>query len=221
MDLAQPLSSLIPSIDADVLTVLARTEAPLTGRKIASLARRGSQPAVQTILERLVEHGVASAQPAGPSVLYTLNRGHLLADAVLAAVGARATLLTRLRDNFADWPEPAVHASLFGSVARGEARPDSDIDILIVRPDDIPADHQLWTAQLEALERAVHAWTGNHLAIFDTDPAGLAKAIADGEPLINSLRADGIHLTGTPLAKVAPPANTGTHATTHTKTKPR
>lgn len=213
MDLAQPLSSLIPSVDADVLTVLARTEAPLTGRKIASLARRGSQPAVQTILDRLVEHGVANAQPAGPSVLYSLNRDHLLADAVLAAVGARATLLTRLRDDFDEWPEPAVHASLFGSAARGEARPDSDIDVLIIRPDDTPTDNSIWTAQLGALERSVHAWTGNHLSLFDTNRAGLAKAVADGEPLINSLRADGIHLTGAPLAELVPLTNTGAHTT--------
>lgn len=218
MDLAQPLSSLIPSVDADVLTVLARTEAPLTGRKIANLARRGSQPAVQTILDRLVDHGIATAQPAGPSVLYTLNRNHLLADAVLAAVGARSTLLTRLRDDFKEWPEPAVHASLFGSVARGEARTDSDIDILVIRPAGIPADHSIWTAQLGALERSVHAWTGNHLSWFDTDRAGLAKAVTDGEPLVNSLRADGIHLAGAPLAELVPLTNTGTHtATQNTK----
>ena len=31
---------------------------------------------------------------------------------------------------------------LFGSVARGEAGPDSDYDLLIVVPDDVPPDRQ-------------------------------------------------------------------------------
>lgn len=202
MDLAQPLSSLIPSIDADVLTVLARTEAPLTGRRVAALARRGSQPAVQAILDRLVDHGIVLAQPAGPSVLYTLNRDHLLADAVLFAVAARETLLARLREQIDDWPVAAVHTSLFGSAARGEAGPESDLDILVVRRDDVTGDDPAWAAQLADLERLVVSWTGNHLAWFETDRSGLAKATSDGEPLLDSLRVDGIHLTGVRLGRL-------------------
>lgn len=214
MDLGQPLSSLIPSVDGDVLTVLARTEAPLTGRKIATLARRGSQPTVQTILDRLVEHGIVTTQPAGPSVLYTLNRDHLLAHAVITAAKARATLLTRLTEAIEGWPEPALHTSLFGSVARGEARPDSDIDILVIRPSGVSADKPTWAAQLANLEERVLKWTGNRLAWFETDQPGLDKATSDGEPLLNSLRVDGLHLTGLPLAQLATPAS-------DTTTKPR
>lgn len=196
MDLAQPLSSLIPSIDADVLTVLARTEGPLTGRRVAALARRGSQPGVQAILDRLVNHGIALAQPAGSAVLYTLNRDHLLAEAVLVSVRARETLLARLREHIEAWPIPPVHASLFGSVARGEAGSKSDLDVVVVRPDDVAGDDTAWAAQLAALEHRVDAWTGNHLAWFETDRAGLAKATADGESLVDALRTDGVHLTG-------------------------
>lgn len=213
MDLTQPLSSLIPSIDADVLTVLARTEAPLTGRKVAALARRGSQPAVQAILDRLVEHGVVLAQPAGSAVLYTLNRDHLLAGAVLVAVAARESLLARLRQQIGAWPVSAVHTSLFGSAARGEAGPKSDLDVLVVRRDDVKGDDPSWAAQLADLESLVVSWTGNRLAWFETDRSGLATAISEGEPLLNSLRVDGIHLTGLPLGRLFTPAggaNAGT-----------
>lgn len=202
MDLAQPLSSLIPSIDADVLTVLARTEAPLTGRKVASLVRRGSQPAVQAILVRLVDHGIVLAQPAGPAVLYTLNRDHLLADPVLVAVATRSTLLARLREQIEAWPIPAVHTSLFGSTARGEAGPDSDLDVLVVRPDDVGGDDPDWAAQLADLEHRVASWTGNPLAWFETDRAGLERATSDGEPLLDALRTDGVHLTGPDIRRL-------------------
>jgi uncharacterized protein len=44
----------------------------------------------------------------------------------------RQDILTRLRENEAALKARGVtHAALFGSVARGEQRPDSDIDIMI------------------------------------------------------------------------------------------
>jgi hypothetical protein len=206
MDLAQPLSSLIPSIDADVLTVLARTEAPLTGRNVSGLVRRGSQPRVQAVLDRLVAHGIVLAQPAGAAVLYTLNRDHLLAEPLVAAVTARETLLARLREHIEDWSISPTHTSVFGSAARGEAGPESDLDLLVVRPDDVDGDDPTWAAQLADLEGWVTTWTGNQLAWFETDRAGLARATSDGEPLLDSLRIDGVHLTGLPIGRLIMPA---------------
>ncbi len=41
---------------------------------------------------------------------------------------------------------PGAEVRLFGSRARGEARPDSDIDLLITAPDAWLAEHDRWTA---------------------------------------------------------------------------
>ena len=200
MDLSQPLSSLVPSVDGDVLTVLARSQAPLTGRRVASLARRGSRPAVQAVLNRLVDHGVVHAQPAGPAVLYALNREHLLAGPVIAAVTTRDRLLTRLREHIEAWPVAALHTSLFGSTARGEAGPESDLDVVVIRPDHVVAGDPAWTGQLAELDEMVARWTGNSLSWFETDRAGLARGIREGEPVLDAVRSEGIHLTGTRLA---------------------
>ncbi|MSP87541.1 MAG: nucleotidyltransferase domain-containing protein [Alphaproteobacteria bacterium] len=43
-----------------------------------------------------------------------------------------------------------VKVILFGSAARGEARPDSDFDLLVVLDDDSPADKMNWRALDEA-----------------------------------------------------------------------
>lgn len=196
MDLAVPLRSLIPTLEAEVLTVLAGTTAPLTGRRVAELAARGSQPGVQRVLDRLVGHGLVTAQPAGAARLYVLNREHLLAGAVLEATATRRRLRDRLRDRIADWQVACEHASLFGSVARGDAGPRSDIDVLVVRPDDVPADSQHWQRQLGALEEDVALWTGNALAVFETSPADLARAVDAEEPLLQSLKNEGLHLAG-------------------------
>jgi predicted nucleotidyltransferase len=39
---------------------------------------------------------------------------------------------------------------LFGSLARGEADPDSDVDLLILLDDEAPTDHLSWRASYEA-----------------------------------------------------------------------
>lgn len=203
VDLAQPLSSLVPSVDGDVLTVLARTEAPLTGRRVAALARRGSRPAVQAVLTRLVDHGVVHALPAGSAVLYSLNRDHLLAEPLVAAVTARDRLLARLREHLEAWPIPAAHTSLFGSAARGDAGPGSDLDVLVIRDAGVEADEPAWVAQLADMEDLVARWTGNTLSWFEIDRSGLTRGVSEGESVLASIRSDGIHLTGTRFAMLA------------------
>ena len=48
----------------------------------------------------------------------------------------RQEIIDRLRQNEAALRARGVsHAALFGSRARGEARPDSDLDLLVIEPD--------------------------------------------------------------------------------------
>jgi len=203
MDLAQPLSSLIPSLEGEALTVLARTEQPLTGRQVAGLARRGTHPAVQKVLDRLVRQGVVDVQPAGRARLYQLNRDHLLTPSVIAGVTARETLLRRLRQAIECWQLPCTHASMFGSLVRGEADAESDLDVLVVRPASLSGDDAVWQQQLHALEHSVLRWTGNRLSWFETTEADLARGLAgEEEPLIAAWRHDALQLAGEPLRQL-------------------
>ena len=205
MDLSQPLSSLAPSVDSDTLTVLARSAVPLTGRRVASLVRRGSQPRVQAILDRLVGEGLVDAQPAGRAVLYTLNREHLLAGPISAASSAADVLLERMKLESGSWGVPAVHASLFGSFARATGGSSSDVDVLVVRPDSVDDDASVleqWVAQLAALEDRVRRWSGNPLSWFETTRNGLVTAVANDEPLLGSWRTDAVHLSGERLTRL-------------------
>jgi predicted nucleotidyltransferase len=90
-----------------------------------------------------------------PTKVYQLNREHLAADAIVALADQWATLLQRIKDYLAEWnPEP-VSACLFGSAARGEAGVASDIDLLLVAPDDALGSKTLgemvWESQVEDL----------------------------------------------------------------------
>ena len=172
---------------------------PLSALAISRLTRRGSRSGQQPVLERLARHGLVLVQPAGAANLYRLNRQHLLAGAVLAGAGARQELLTRLRAMLAGWSVPATHACLFGSVARDDAGPDSDIDVLLVRPQELDPDDPAWQQQVRALEDAVFSWTGNALEVLETTPADLARAADAGEPIVAAWREDSIQLVGDPL----------------------
>jgi predicted nucleotidyltransferase len=200
MDLTTPLSSVIPTLDAHVLTVLSRSQMSLSGRRISQLSAAGSRAGVKLALDRLGKAGVVHAEPAGGAILYRLNRDHILAGGIVAMTGARAELIRRLHDRILTWQVPCRHASMFGSVARGEAGAEGDIAALVVRAESVHPDDQTWMDQLADLEKDVAAWTGNALAWFETNPDGLLLAVARDEPVVQSWRDDGIYLAGDPLA---------------------
>lgn len=200
MDLSAPLATLLPAADAGALAVLAETEAPLTGRRIAELAGEHSHPSTLRALNRLVGQGLVLVEPAGRANLYRLNRHHVLAPAVLNMANARATVVAQLVDALHAWRVRCLHASLYGSVARGDADASSDIDVLLVRPEQLTEDEQqVWDRQLADLETVVHAWTGNHLSWLETTVPDLVRAQAAGEPIFESWRDDAIRLVGRPL----------------------
>lgn len=198
MDLSTPLRSLAPSLESAVLTVLAGTEAPLSASAIARLAGRGTRNGQAPVLSRLVEHGLVGTVPGTTGPLYRLNREHLLAPAVLVAVGARQTLLDRLRAELDDLGPTLLHASVFGSFARGEADPHSDIDLLLVTTDERPAD---WHDRMLGLADRVRAWTGNALETVVLTRDHLDRT-AGSEPVVDSWLAEGIALHGPELAEL-------------------
>ena len=104
--------------------------------------------------------------------MYTLNRDHVLADGVISMAAAMARLRQRLRDRLAGWDVPCVHASLFGSAARGDGETHSDIDVLVVRPADVAGDDPTWQGQLAQLEEDVARWTGTTPLVVRDDRGG-------------------------------------------------
>lgn len=200
MDLKHPLRSLVPSLDWAVLEVLAATQSSLGVSQIGRVSSKGSRMGHVAVLERLVEHGLVIVEPANQGFLYRLNRDHMLAPAVLTAVGLRAQLLERLRDGAAKFVPTPVHASVFGSFARGEAGVDSDIDVLLLASSD--ADAERWDAQVDELEDQVRRWTGNRCRalVFSVERAQQLAEL--GDPIVANWIADGVLLTGNRLTDI-------------------
>ena len=129
---------------------------------------------------------------AGRSSMVVLNRDHLAAGPVLALAGLRGELIRRLREQLSAWPE-LNGAWLFGSVARGDADSDSDVDLLIVA-DDLQS-HDLHE-RLSRLQADVRSWTGNDLQLVEHSPSSWHKLVQAKNPLVEQIRLDGIALAG-------------------------
>lgn len=198
MDLSNPIASVIPSAHGGVLAVLARTDEPLSGRQVAALTNgRFGQWRVNEVLGQLAEAGVVVREERPPAKLYRLNRGHVAATGIVALVGQWDELVSRTRSEIQSWPIDVEAAWLFGSAARGDAGPGSDIDVLLVRragpPDEADDD---WQAQVERLTERVRCWSGNPCEILELTVDELQDAVDEDDRLVRDLRDHGIALAG-------------------------
>lgn len=200
MDMANPQAAVTPTLDGPVLSALAGSTRPLTGRALARLLPRGSQKGVQLVLNRLTEQGLVIRQEAGRAALYELNRAHVAAPAAEALARIRPELFDRLRNAFESWRPRAHHASMFGSAARGDGDTSSDVDLLVVRPKGTPEDHPTWRNQLDRLARDVLLWTGNHAGVIEISVKDLKRLRADRPAVVAELERDGIDLAGRKLS---------------------
>jgi predicted nucleotidyltransferase len=124
----------------------------------------------------------------------------------VALASMRTVLWERLRSALAEWDPPAVHASVFGSAARGDGTVASDIDLFIVRPQEIAADDAAWRDQVEATAERLQTWSGNRVSVVEQGEQELQAALASvmPPPIIDELRRDAIDIAGTPMRKLLP-----------------
>ena len=161
MDLSNPLRVVTPTLDADVLRVLAPADKAFTGREVHRAVGTASYDGVRLALARLVRQGIVESERAGSAQLYRLNRDHLAAPHVVALATLRLELIASLREEIAGWLIAPILAALFGSVARGDADESSDIDVLVVRPRRTSEDDSTWRAQIATFESKASISTGN------------------------------------------------------------
>jgi predicted nucleotidyltransferase len=200
MDLRHPLRSLVPSLDWAVLEVLAGTESGLSASQIARLSADGSRSGQAAILDRLSKQGLVIAEPANQGFLYRLNRDHLLASAVVSTVGIRARLIDLLREEAAELFPAVVHASVFGSFARGAAGEESDIDLLLIAATD--HDIVAWEGQLDLLQERVRRCTGNRCTCTAFSVERLRQLDVSEEPIVDNWVADELLLIGRSIGQL-------------------
>jgi predicted nucleotidyltransferase len=197
MDFRRPLSVVAPTLDGDVLGVLAGADEEFTGRRIHRVLGHSSEHGVRKAADRLVEQGIVSRRQAGQAKLYSLNRSHLAAPYVEGLGSLRAQLVQRLKDLVTGWKTPPGYVFLFGSVARGEAGPESDLDLLVVRRLPTKEESPRWQDQLANLEREATVWTGNEARVIEYGKRDFADPAV--REVVEEVLGEGIKIFGSRL----------------------
>jgi hypothetical protein len=154
------------------------------------------------VLARLAEQGLVHVSEAGQAQLYVANREHLAWSAVEIICTLRSTLVNRLRGQFRSWRTPPRAAALFGSAARGDGGVASDIDVLLIRPNDVVDTDDAWCLQVDTLRVSVEAWTGNRCQVYEVDVLGLHEHVRRHEPIVAEWRSDAVMLFGDDFRKI-------------------
>jgi predicted nucleotidyltransferase len=200
MELANPIQSVIPGAHGAVLGVLARTDLPLSGRRVAELTEpKFSQRRVNDVLKQLAAAGVVLREIRPPANYYRLNHDHVAAEGIVALASMWATLLARVRSELENWSLRPEAAWLFGSAARRDARENSDIDILIIRPAgglDGDSNPDLWERQIDDLADKVRIWCGNPCEILEMGLSAVSAAVERDDRLVRDLREQAVVLAG-------------------------
>jgi predicted nucleotidyltransferase len=209
VDVSNPLRSVAPTVDGDVLAVLARSHLALTGARVQQMAGR-SYAQVREVLQRLVAHGIVDVERHGNAYSYMLNREHVLAAPIQAMIAADDDVETRMRATLELWELPPAAVAVFGSFARRDGDSESDIDLLLVRPDDVDESNETWATQRYELVRRIERVSGNVVQLVELSHAELHDAVMRGDQLIAALRDDGREIVGPKLRTLLSDEEVGT-----------
>lgn len=196
VDFVRPIEPIMPGAQGRVLAVLAETTAELNLRTIARLAGVSVAQASR-VLPGLVELGVVERREVPPSSQFRLLPDHVVTRALLDIARSSDTVLAEIGRLAGALPRPPDRVVVFGSLARGEAGRDSAIDVvavvvvLVVRPDTIGEDDDLWAESIETWRRDIARLAGNPVEVLEVSAAEAAQKNTDRSELWADIRRDG------------------------------
>jgi predicted nucleotidyltransferase len=192
VELNRPLATVTPTLDGDVLAVLAQQEMAFTTGQLHRVLDGYSEEGIRKVLVRLARQGVVHSERIGNAYSYRLNLDHLAAGPIRELARMPQTLLLRLEARLKSWAYRPAYAAVFGSAARGTMRPDSDLDLLLVRPDGTPTD--IWEEQVSELVAEISRWTGNDAHPLEYTVSELVAA--SGERVLQDVLREGLTVAG-------------------------
>lgn len=201
MDFVRPVQAVIPGAQGRILAVLVETSAELNLRTLALLSGVSLAQASR-VLPGLVSLGLVERREVPPSALFRIVPDHVAVRAVLALSRARDLVLEELGGLAAELPEPPVSVIVFGSLARGDGGPDSDIDVVMVRPSGVGEDSDDWRRSVEAWRADVRRIAGASVDLVEVSEADIARLLRSRRPMWRDVFRDGVVVYGAPLAEL-------------------
>lgn len=123
--------------------------------ELAGICKVG-QKTVNRAMPKYVSYGIVGVRTIGKANVYTLNSGHFivrqLQSLFRAEEGARSELKSLLKRAFRG-DRAVISLAIFGSLARGEEEPTSDIDVFILTRDEKSTKRRLDMVRKEVVRR--------------------------------------------------------------------
>ena len=202
MKFTKPLDDIFQTPSSiKVLRVLAKSELDLTGRQIADMASLNPQTC-QNTLDRLNDLRLLAVRRVGRAYLYRLKSYNAIVQKMLMPLFTTKTnLLNNELTKVANQLEStAIAVILFGSVARGEEEPGSDIDLAIIvqNPENKEATQKLGDEILDELATV----TGVVPTIIVWSKDEFKERYNNGDGLARSLLEEGRVVMGPPVWEI-------------------
>lgn len=218
MQLNKPFATVTPTLDGDVLGVLASADVAFTISQIQGILSTVSGEGIRKVLARLTLQGVVQHDRVGRASIYRLNTEHLAAEPIMALSRLNSIFLERLEAYLEGWGKELRYAAVFGSAATGRMMLNSDVDLFLVRASVAESDGYdggpgLWEQQVTELARLVTAWIGNDARVVEYTEDELRAAARGSESLLDDVSRQGLTVAGTrawfneqlrPIGKAAP-----------------
>ncbi|EYT61987.1 hypothetical protein H483_0111805 [Dietzia sp. UCD-THP] len=195
MQLNKPFATVTPTLDGDVLAVLASADATFTVSQIQRILSTASGEGIRKVLNRLTAQGVVLHEGVGRTHTYRLNTEHLATEPIVKLSRLNSTFLDRLEHHLREWGTALRYGAVFGSAATGRMGLDSDIDVLLVRATD--SENDVWEQRVTELARLITAWTGNEGRIVEFAEDEFRAAADAAEPLLDDVSREGLTVAGT------------------------
>lgn len=199
MDLRHPEYSILGANRARVLHRLFVLGESASGRYIHELSGNKALQTTQQILDELVSIGMVRVRRVGAANAYRANRDHILWGPVEAILATRARLESSITEILeAAFGERLSGAMLYGSVARGDATAESDIDILVVWDEEV--EDELEAIIVADASDRIARLSGNPAQIIALTRSELDALVEADDPLVQSLRREGRRIAGAELS---------------------
>jgi predicted nucleotidyltransferase len=198
MRLLEPLNDIFDQFSKlKILRFLIRTEAELSGREIGSAVGISHVTSNQS-LQELSCHGIVLMKKVGPSILYSLNKEHILVTDFLSSLFSKErkllqSLARAILGSFSGLKP--VSLILFGSqIDRDKPRPDSDFDVLCVITDE--TDLKKFNQEVSVAEALIERKFGNRLSLMVVKKSDFLRRKLKKDPLIQKIERRNMMLFG-------------------------
>lgn len=197
MNLGNPADLALGDVPARLLNALSNSRSSLSIRQLAR-ATGVSVASTQHWITHWVQRGLIDQQVAGRALMCSINQDHFLAPSLIALASARELIIQRILVELRSWDPSPLTVTAFGSFARGDGNVTSDIDLLVLRRNDL--DRAQWDEQLDNSSYELTRVFGNSVQWIDYSVETWREMVTNDDPLVSTVVADGVHIFGEHLS---------------------